>query len=254
MNAEKFDQKESIPENNTLPLNIKESDLFVEGGESTVWRTLVEDRNHQDVRVALKQTRKTRFADDAEMQKSKKFYDLLKNSSDFGKFVPETLYFKAQMSSDASPQSYSLQRFIEGTPISAMDDEALYKNPIVVRQLMEFTRAALAMLESAKREKTQRLDLGKTPDADMRTTILANYILNPRYSSNVVIADQPSANGQYVFFVDTGENLEERGNRARKLYQRHVSTPVQQAHLRQWLKKLEEISTFQKNAAHHTVE
>jgi hypothetical protein len=234
-------EKISLPENNELPLNIQESEKHAQGAESTVWKVLAQDKEAQDKLIALKQIRKEQFADDAEMKKSKEFYDFLKGFPEFGKFVPDTLYLKARMSSGDKPQGYMLQKFSEGKSIDAMEDSELYKDPAVVEQLLDFANAAAKILETTREEKLHKPDFGTAFTADKRAIVLGNYLFNPRYSTNIVISEKPDENGQQVFFVDTGANVDERTSKMTEVVRREAAGRLQELQLKRWAKKLQEI-------------
>lgn len=48
---EKKEKIVSLPKENTLPLNIKGSERLVEGGESTVWKALAQNKDELDKRI-----------------------------------------------------------------------------------------------------------------------------------------------------------------------------------------------------------
>ncbi len=236
-----FEKPGAIPEKNELPLDISKSEILAQGGESTAWKASVKNEGREDKHIALKEVRREQFASDAEMHASKEFYDFLKNFPKFGKFVPDTLYFKARMSPDSNPRAYSIQQVFEGKSMDKFGDDELYKDPTLVRELLEFANGAIRILQETRERGMIKPDLGRTADSDTHATILSNYLLNPRWTSNVVITERPDENGQRVFFVDTGMNAEERTHRSKELAQRHVVSPIQELQLKRWAKKLEEI-------------
>ena len=246
MKFEHIENSPSLPEDNELPLNIQESGRHAEGAESTVWKTLVQDQKEQDKLIALKQIRREQFASDEEMQKSKSFYDFLKSFPEFGKFVPDTLYFKARVSPNDKPQAFALQKFRGGKSIDQIKDSELYKDPVIVQQLLEFANAAAKILQKTREEKMQKPDFGTAFSSSIYAIIAGNQFAYPRYSTNIVISEKPNETGQRVFFVDTGANLDERTNKTTEKLRREVGGRLQGIQLKRWAKKLERILTSEK--------
>lgn len=240
MEGPKLD-KQSLPKKNTLPLRIKDSEEHARGGDSTVWKTEVQDKEGLDKLIALKQVRQEVFASGDEMQKSKQFYEFLKNFPGFGKFVPDTLYFKARVTADSNPQAFCIQSFIGGERIDRIKDDELYKDPEVVRQLLEFIDAATQMLQTVRENKMPMPDLMRAPESSSVRVMLGGLATHPRYSSNIFLSDKPDENGQRIFFVDTGMNADVRTKKAWELYTRHVVGPIQELQLKNWKKKLEAV-------------
>ncbi|MBI3633010.1 MAG: hypothetical protein HY226_01835 [Candidatus Vogelbacteria bacterium] len=234
-------KSESLPENNELPLKIKESGKLVEAGESTVWKTLVSDPRNQENLVALKQVRKEAFATDSEMKANQEFYNYLKNFPGFGKFVPDTLYFKARISADHPAQGFRLQKFIEGTPVEKWTDEEIFKDKEVVRQLSEFAEVAMKILKTTREEGKVKPDFLRTPDFENSSyrVILGGLAAHPRYSSNIFISKKPNKEGRRVFFVDTAANADERAGSVMGAVGRYFQSPLQEFQLKMWKKKLE---------------
>ncbi len=237
-------EKPNLPQKNELPLNIKESRAIAKGHESTVWG--VEAENKEGIKqVVLKETREQKFATEEEMQESKKFYEYLKNFPGFGKFVPDSLYFKARESADKNPQAYVLQHFMEGKTINKVSDEELYKDPALVHQLQEFIDASIAILQEARRSKKIKPDFHKSYGSDLRAVVLSNFLFDPRYSDNIFITDEPDKNGQRIFFIDTGANKDERTIKAIELMERYLIGNVQELQLKSWKKKVERMVSSQ---------
>ena len=224
---------EKLPEDNQLPLNIKQSERHAKGYGSVVWKVLVSDKDAQERLVALKQMHRKEFSSDSEMQNSKRFYDFLKSFPGFGKFVPQTLYFQARMSPDQKPGGYMLQDFSDGKTINSIKDDELYEDPVVVQQLLDFTLAATKIIQETREKKIHKPDFGGT----MRSVITSN----PRYSPNIIITKKPNKEGQRVFFVDTDIGLGERTNRTMEVTLREVGGRLQQLQLKAWQSKLERI-------------
>ncbi len=239
-NQKIVDEKESVP--STLPLNIKEGKKHAEGGESDVWEIQTQDeKGVEKAKIALKMSKRESFATDEEMQESKKFYEFLKNFPGFGKFVPETLYFKARETAEASPKSFCIQEFAKGERIDRLKDDAIYKNPAVVKQLLEFVDASIQILEIAKKDDTNSPDFMRTPELNSARVLFGAMVLDPRYSSNILIADKPDKNGQQVFFVDVGANANARLKKGWEHHGRGVVNSVIEFQFKKWKKKLEGI-------------
>lgn len=234
-------EKIILPEENELPFNIKESSELARGGESTVWKADVKGSDDKDRRITLKQVRREEFASDEEMQKSKAYYDYLRSFRDFGKFIPDTLYVKARTTSRDTPRAYAVQRLIEGKPVNKFSNVELYKDPELVRQLLEFADETIMIMKKTREEKRIKPDFGNPYYEDTKSMFFANFLLDPRYSNNIVIADKPDANGQKVFFVDTGANVGERTIRSKEVTQRQIVGRLQEFQLRLWRRKLKKI-------------
>ena len=228
-----------IPERNELPLNISAHEHIAESGESSVFRTDVQDSKEQGHTIALKQNRRETFATDEEMRKSKEFYDFLKAFPGFGKFIPETLYFKARMTSDDAPQAFAIQHFLKGRTIDQIPNEELRKDPIVVRQLIEFAHEAIAILQQTREKKSLKPDFGTAGTADADAQRYGNTFGNSRYSTNILITDSPDESGQRIFFVDTGVNADERINPIRQIAERHFMGRLREFNFNRWIKELE---------------
>ncbi len=239
--------KEGIEKPSTLPINIVSGEKHAEGGESDVWKIDAEyqkkdELETQQEQIALKQSKRESFASDEEMQKSKKFYEFLKNFPEFGKFVPDTMYFKAQETRDSDPQSFAIQKFMPGQRIDRLKDDEIYKDPVIVRQLLELADASIKILQTAEQEDTQRPDFMRTPEVSSLKVMLGATVLNPRYSSNILIADKPDKNGQQVFFVDVGANANARMQQGWEWKRRKFVNSVIEAQFKMWKNKLEKIN------------
>ncbi len=230
-----------IPEKNDLPLKINGQEHIAESGESSVFRADVQDSKEKERTVALKQNRREVFASDEEMRKSKEFYDFLKTFPGFGKFVPETLYFKARMTSDSAPQSFAIQYFLKGRTIDQIPNDELYKDTVVVKQLIEFAHEAIAILQQTREDKSLKPDFGTAGTADVDAQRYWNTFGNSRYTTNILISDSPDENGQRVFFVDTGVNADERVDPKRQFLERHVMGRMREFNFNRWIKELEKI-------------
>ncbi|MDE1919443.1 MAG: hypothetical protein KGH56_01960 [Patescibacteria group bacterium] len=229
-----------LPERHQLPLNVSEAELLAESGESDVWKVAVKGPEAQQERkIVLKQNRETSFASDEEMQRSKNYYEYLKHFPGFGKFIPETLYFKARMEEGGLIQSFCIQHLLPGKTINRLSDAEIEQNPEVVRELLEFIDATIAILHATRKEWRVKPDFGKSPDDDERGTYMANSMLNPRYSNNIFITEAPDENGRRVFFIDTGENVAERTRMVWRIIQREVVGRRQESRLEEWKQKLE---------------
>ena len=228
----------------TLPLNIKEGENFAEGGESKVWNIQTQNKDGtEQAHVALKESKREAFATEEEMKKSKEFYDFLKNFPGFGKFVPETLYFKAQETADPKdkPKSYCIQKFTPGERIDRLTDEIIYKDPVVVAQLLEFANVSIELLHTIKQNDIHTPDFMRTPEISNMRVLFGALVFNPRYSSNIQIANEPDKNGQKVFFVDVGVNANARMKKGWEWHGRKVVNSIIESKFNAWKKKLEKI-------------
>jgi hypothetical protein len=230
-----------IPQENQLPLKINAGERIAESGESDVWKVAAQDPEEQEKMIALKQIRREQFANDEEMRASKQFYDYLKNFPEFGAFVPDTLYFKARMKAGDAPQAFALQEFIEGKTVDELSDEELYKDPEVVKQLLDFAHAAIKILAETRAQKIAKPDFGTAGTANPQAQKFGNTFGNSRYSTNILISDKPHQNGKRIFFVDTGVNADERVNRTRQIVERQVMGRVRQFNFNQWAAQLEKL-------------
>ena len=199
------------------------------------------DVKEQERLIALKQIRREAFASDREMRTSREFYEFLKGFPGFGKFVPDTLYFKARMTSADAPQAFAIQHFLKGRTIDQIPNDELYKNPIVVRQLIEFAQAAIKILQETRKQKSLKPDFGTAGTAADEAQRYGNRFGNSRYSTNILITDSPDENGERVFFVDTGVNADERMDKMRQISERHIMGRMREFNFNHWIKKLEKI-------------
>lgn len=232
---------ESLPEENTLPLRIKASEKIAEHGESTAWKVMAGTPEGRERLVALKEVRELKFANEAEMKKDRAFYDFLKNYPGFGKFVPETLHFKARATEESEPQLFRLQKYVEGKTIDKIKDVELYADPSVARQLLELADVSIKILDEARREKKLQPDFRRAMEYDTALAIIGGLISNPRYSKNIMIADKPDKDGERVFFVDVSPNWEERTSKLQEILVRKIVNPLEIMHLKRWKDKLEKI-------------
>ena len=239
-NKKEENKQKILPKENTLPLNTKLIEKNSEGRESNVYKTTVETGKSEEV-LALKEIRREAFASDEEMHKSQKFYEFLKTYPEFGRFVPDTLYFKAKTTPDSKPQAFCLQKFIDGNRIDKLTDEELYKDPSVVKQLLDFIDAATKILQTTLDNNTYKPDFMRTTGSGKPQVILGATLGNPRYSSNIILSKTPDKNGQRIFFVDTGVNADERTREIRRLFDRYTMSPLHKMQFERWKKKLESI-------------
>jgi len=221
-----------IPEKNELPLRIIESEEFEhQGMESTVAKVKVLDKDEQEKLIALKKVKREEFASVEEMKRAKEFYDYLKNLPGFSKFVADTIFLKAREIPGENPHAYRLQKLISGKRLDELTDEKLYSEPDLVAQLLEFIDAAINAFEQAS-----KADMG-SPDF-YGNKMLANYFFNPRYSSNVVIADRPDETGNRIFLVDVSKQVQQASGIG-KSFQKHIGSKLQIAQLKKWRKIVE---------------
>lgn len=175
------------------------------------------------------------------MHKSKEFYDFLRAFPGFGKFVPETLYFKSRITSASAPQAFAIQQFLKGRTIDQMSDDELYKDPAVVQQLLEFAHTAVNILQETRQQRSFKPDFGTAGTATEEAQRYGNRFGNSRYTTNLLITDKPTENGERVFFVDTGVNADERTDRVRQISERHVMGRMREFNFNRWIKKLEDV-------------
>lgn len=238
---------EGIPRKNKLPLDIRENNPIAESGESNVWKAQVQDSRAQERHIALKNIRREAFATDEEMQASKKFYEFLKAFPGFGKFVPETLYFKAKMTEDGPAQAFVIQNLLEGKTLDEIPNEELYRNPEVIKQLIEFARAAVHILQETRKSGSLKPDFGTAYTATKEAQREGNMFGNSRFTTNVLVSTVPDEKGQRVFFVDTGVNADERVNRARQISERHIMGRIREFNFNRWIKELENVLDSKKS-------
>ncbi len=226
-----FEKPQPIPENNELPLQIEESEPNEEQGRDTkVWKIKV-PKGEKTESFALKQVRKDEFATEEEMKKSKEFYDFIKGHEKFGAFVPDTLYFKARENSKDTPHAYRLQRLLEGRGIDKISDEELYADPSLMKELLRFIDATKEIIEESRQQK------GHVPDL-YGNKVLANYLFNPRYTSNVIIADRANPEGHRIFFIDTNPQIQQLEG-AGKAFQKNIGSKLQLTQLNRWGKEIQ---------------
>lgn len=233
--------KEPLPL--TLPLNIEEGKVYAESGDSKVWgvQTAENERSADRPNIVLKEGHRESFATNEEMQRAKKFYEFLKNFPGFGKFVPDTLYFKAKETAEESPKAFCVQKFIKGERIDRLEDKALYDDPMIVNQLLELVNASIELLQTVRKNAANNPDFMRTPELNKLHIMLGALALNPRYSGNIVIAEKPDENNQRVFFVDVGVNANERAKKGYEWYGRHAINFITEIQFKKWKKKLEKI-------------
>ncbi len=230
----------SLPEDNTLPLRIGESEKHAEHDDSVVWSVAAQNREGREKMFALKQVKREEFATPEAMRADKEFYEFLKSFPGFGKFVPDTMYFKAQMTKEVAPQLFRIQRFIEGRSVDGIADSDLYRDPEVVRQLLELIDGALAILKKARETKQPTPDFRRfMDDNQLLRAGIGGLLSDPRYSKNIFLSDRPDESGQRVFFVDTGPNAQERSSKGQNIFAREVVSRLEAGNLMLWKKKLE---------------
>ena len=240
--------KEEKVIDSTLPLNIKEGKKHAEGGGSDVWEIITQNTDGKEqANIALKVSKEEIFATEEEMLESRKFYEFLKSFPGFGKFVPDTLYFKAQETAEDSPKAFCIQQFIKGERIDRLKDEDIYKDPEIVRQLLELTDASIQLLQTTRKEDRHYPDFMRTPEfnKDLRVMFYA-LVLHPRYSSNILIADKPNKKGQRVFFIDTGANANAQMKKGWEYKNRNSVSSTMEKQFKKWKNVLEEILAKQK--------
>jgi len=224
-----------------LPLDIEEGKEIAEGGESKIWEIHTRSGEGADAEhIVLKISKDETFATEEEMQKAEDFYKFLKNFPGFGKFVPDTIYFKAQETEEDIPRAFCVQQFKKGERIDRVRDDAIYKDPEVVRQLLELVDVSIKVIQTVRKNDGQYPDFMRTPEfnSDVRV-MLGATIFNPRYSSNILITDEPNKKGQRVWFVDAGINANARRQKGWEWERRHMVGSALEIQFNRWKKKLE---------------
>jgi hypothetical protein len=240
--SEKGHSSETLPKDHQLPIDIQDSSLLAVGGRSKVWRVDVRNVEAADNgtgvekvdTVILKEILETRTKVGDVLRANQDFYDYLKSFPGFGKFVPETSHFKAKKTADSPEQVFHKQTFIDGTTLDKIKDKELYSNPKVVRQLLEFVTVMMELLKITRKEKLPRPDLLLFPKSTDIRVIVGGLLANPRYTANVVIAKKPDKDGQYVFFVDTAQNVDERVRNIMGIFYSNFSGRPADYFLKRW--------------------
>ncbi len=240
-NTKITEQGEAVPLK--IPLDIESGEKHAEGGESVVWKIYMKTGEGANAdHVALKISKDEAFATEEEMRKAEEFYRFLKDFPDFGKFVPDTIYFKAQETDKDTPRAFCIQQFKKGERLDRLKDDTIYKDPETVRQLLELVNASIEIIQAVRKNNGQYPDFMRTPEfnKDPRV-IIGGSLLNPRYSSNILLADQPNEKGQRVWFVDSGVNANARRQKGWEWHERHRVNSVIEFQFRGWKRKLEKI-------------
>ncbi|HTE48985.1 MAG TPA: hypothetical protein VK675_03705 [Candidatus Paceibacterota bacterium] len=226
-----------------IPLKIERGKKHAEGGESDVWEIHTKSGEGANAdHIVLKISKDETFATEEEMRKAEEFYRSLKNFPGFGKFVPDTIYFKAQETEDAVPKAFCIQQFIKGERIDRLKDSEIYKDPVAVRQLLELVNVSIEVIHDARKNDTQYPDFMRTPEFNVDMRVMAGgAALIPRYSSNILIADEPDKNGQKVWFVDSGVNANARRKKGWEWNRRKEVNSIIEFQFDRWKKKLEKI-------------
>lgn len=229
-----------MPERDLLPFDIRESEVLShQGKESDIKRLKVKDNSGNEQKRILKETRIAEVSnqDDTEIQKLKANYEFLKNHPKFGKFVIQTDFVKAQSSELEPAKAYLVQQPIEGKRLDDISDKELYSDPELLKELLGFVEASIEILEETKNLP------GKIPDlyADKKW-FLGDFLHNPRYSGNIVVADKTENQHQRIHFVDSGTIFgagREKPPKIKKILY-PVDVRLQLLQLRRWKKSLEE--------------
>lgn len=220
------------PSKNELPLKILESkEAERQGIDTVVSNAKVSGKSDVEESIALKKVRREEFASEEKMEESKGFYDYMKSLPGFGKFVADTLYFKAQETPEEGPRAYRLQKLIKGERIDNLTNEELYKDPEIKGNLLEFINAAISAMEQTGKDEKNSPDF-------YGSKISANLLFNPRYSSNIIIAEKPDKNKNRIFLVDTAPQIQQEKG-VGKLFQKYIGRKLQIAQLKRWKKKIE---------------
>ncbi len=222
-----------------LPFNIEESKTLTSSGkESDIEHMIVKDKTDASREMVLKENRTVELSGDIEMQKLKRFYEFMKNDPDFGKFVVDTHFIKAQRNADEPAKAFLVQKFIPGKRIDKMTNEEIYRNKALTAELLEFAKASVAMLEKTA------VNPEYTPDfyAD-KENFLGNFLHNPRYSGNILVADESQNLPHRVYFVDSGTLFGPGHDQGfMKRLRRPLDNKLQLLQLKRWITKLEQVT------------
>ncbi len=222
-----------MPENR-LPFDIQEMGPLGKGGVSEVSRASVKAHSGETQEIALKAHRSIEAGTLEQIKLMKQQYEFLQQDPDFGKFVVDTYFIRAQKTSEDPPQAFLIQSLVEGKRIDELEDKDLYADKKLVAELLEFVKAAISMLEKTKDRPDLRPDFFGN-----QKQFLGNFLHNPRYSDNIMIADEPEKNGQRVRFVDSGTMLSHGHNDLGHRIRLPLGRPLQLLQLKRWQKRLE---------------
>ena len=130
MKPEMVPSGDRLPEENALPLRVGESRKGPVHKDSALWKVAAQNPEGLERMIALKQVKREAFGTQEEAVADKKFYEFLK-SSPVGRFVPDTLFFRAKMTKDSPEkgQLFRVQRLIDGRSVDKIPDEELYRDP-----------------------------------------------------------------------------------------------------------------------------
>jgi len=220
-----------------LPFNIQESKkLSTTGGENEIERMQIKGKSGAELDMILKESKFVALADDAEMQRLKSTYEFMKNDPDFGRFVIDTNFVKAQRNATEPAKAYLVQKFIPGRRIDEISNKEIYGNKTVAAELLQFVRAAILMLEKTKSDPQHKPDF----NADTKT-FLGKFLHNPRFSGNILVADSAANLPQQIYFVDTGAVFGPGFNESRiEKLRRPLDNKLQLIQLKRWASKLEQ--------------
>jgi hypothetical protein len=132
-----------------------------------------------------------------------------------------------------------------------LKDDVIYKDPEVVRQLLELIDASIKIIQVVRENDGQYPDFMRTPEfnGDVRVMLGAKFF-NPRYSSNILVADQPDKSGQRIWFVDAGINANARRQKGWEWEKRHETNSTIEKKFNKWKIKLERILAKLSTVAH----
>lgn len=233
-------KKETLPAG--LPFKVERGKKHAEGGESEVWEVeMGGEKDTEGNTVVLKISKDETFATPEEMQNAERFYRLLKDAPGFGKFVPDTIYFKTENTEGNAQKAFCIQQFIPGERIDRLSDDQIYKNPVVVNQLLELANASMQLLQTTRKNDAHNPDFMRSPEWNNINVLFGALVFDPRYSSNIHIADKPNASGQQVFFVDVGVNANARRKKGWEWHGRKAINLITEFQFNMWKKKLEAI-------------
>ena len=175
------------------------------------------------------------------MQKAEEFYKFLKNFPGFGKFVPDTIYFRAQETEEDAAKAFCIQQFKKGERIDRLKDSVIYEDPEVIRQLLELIYASIKVIQAVRGNDGQYPDFMRTPEFNSDALVEQRArVFDPRYSSNILVTDKPDKNGQRIWFIDVGINANARRHSGWEWEKRHKVASVIEMQFNGWKERLEE--------------
>jgi hypothetical protein len=221
------------PKDYDLPFNISSfRPLKYQGIGSVVWEVAIEDKRGGLKPMVLKKFKDTRIDAKKELERAKEFYDFLKNHPKFKKCVINTQFFLGQLTAERKKHLsvFALQEKAEGKRIDKASDDELYENKTIIKQLLEFIDASTGILREAKKA-------GKNMPDFYGDEIKANFLCNPRFSSNIIVLNKADKDGRRIVFVDVSPQIQQTKGIG-KIFQEYIGSNLQIYQLNRWKKKI----------------